>query len=147
MNEPRTSREALIAEMLGDIDKIYIKLEAIYKKIESTNQSSDLATKRFLDASQAYEANARKAVQTLTAFSANQVFNETLLPNFKVELKTFIEDELREFTKQLKRRSSSFEESKINSAYASFFFWACFALVGTCTVITGMFIYLNLFAK
>lgn len=146
MNEPRTSREALIAEMLGDIDKTSIKLEAIDKKLDSTNQLLELTTKRFLDASQAYEANARKAVQTFTAFSANQAFNETILPKFKGELKTFIEAELHEFIKQLKRHSNSFEESKITSAYSSFFFWVCFVLVGSCSSIVGIFIFLKIFA-
>ena len=145
MSEPRTSREALIAEMLGDIDKTFIEFETINKKLESINQALELATKKFLDASKLYDTSVRRFARVLINEASGEALNNGQ-DQFKNELKAFFDKELSEFTNQLKGRSTSFEKSEINSAYESVFFWACLTLIVLFLNIAGLFVFFKIFA-
>jgi hypothetical protein len=84
-HEPRTSREALVAELLGDIDGLLMRVEALPQRITAAEIRLTAATSALDDASSRY----RHAVNAFTGEA-------------QAELTTFLQRKAAEVGSQLK---------------------------------------------
>jgi len=63
MSTPQTTREALVAELLGELDAISTKVEQLIVRVETLPVDVATATTQYRDAADAFAAAAREAVK------------------------------------------------------------------------------------